>query len=235
MTDVQIRSLSARDELAMLLELFDDVWALSPGSRPVSKDALLAIAHAGNPVLGAFAGTEMVAGSLGVLGSRGPGEVHVHSHMTGVRPGLQHAGLGRAIKRAQRQWAIDHGIGSIEWTFDPLVRRNAWFNLVVLGATVVEYLVDFYGPIDDAINGGDETDRLLVRWDVLAPRPGPVDVGHGRVVEVPDDIVAIRRADPASGRAWRLNLRAALGGLLAEGWTVAGLDTRARFVMHPPR
>ena len=52
------------------------------------------------------------------------------------------------------------------WTFDPLVRRNAHFNLAVLGATVDEYLVDFYGPLPDAVNAGDESDRLLVVWPV---------------------------------------------------------------------
>ena len=46
------------------------------------------------------------------------------------------------------------------------MRRNAWFNIHVLGAEVHEYLVDFYGPIDDAINAGDESDRLLVAWAV---------------------------------------------------------------------
>ncbi len=57
------------------------------------------------------------------------------------------------------------------WTFDPLVRRNAWFNIAVLGAEVAEYLPSFYGSMTDAINAGDESDRLLVAWDVGRPVP----------------------------------------------------------------
>jgi predicted GNAT superfamily acetyltransferase len=54
----------------------------------------------------------------------------------------------------------------IAWTYDPLIRRNAYFNLVKLGARPVEYLRNFYGAMDDAINGGTETDRMLVHWDL---------------------------------------------------------------------
>ena len=54
----------------------------------------------------------------------------------------------------------------IAWTYDPLIRRNAYFNLVKLGARPAEYLRNFYGAMDDAINGGTETDRMLVHWDL---------------------------------------------------------------------
>ena len=54
----------------------------------------------------------------------------------------------------------------IAWTYDPLIRRNAYFNLAKLGARPVEYLPNFYGAMDDAINGGTETDRMLVRWEL---------------------------------------------------------------------
>ena len=90
----------------------------------------------------------------------------LHSHITGILPGVRRTGLGRAMKLHQRAWAAEHGLAWVTWTFDPLVRRNAWFNIGVLGAEVHEYLVDFYGPIDDAINAGDESDRLLVAWAV---------------------------------------------------------------------
>ena len=55
------------------------------------------------------------------------------------------------------------------WTFDPLVRRNAYFNTVKLAARPVEYLVDFYGEMTDEINAGQGSDRLLVEWPLLAP------------------------------------------------------------------
>ena len=91
------------------------------------------------------------------------------------------------------------------------MRRNAWFNLGVLGAEVHEYLVDFYGPIDDAINAGDESDRLLVAWPTVddgadrrrEPTPSrPATVA----VPTPDDIVVLRRTDPPRPTAWRHRL-----------------------------
>ena len=86
------------------------------------------------------------------------------------------------MKLHQRAWAADHGLAWVTWTFDPLVRRNAWFNIGVLGAEVHEYLVDFYGPIDDSINAGDESDRLLVAWPTSdrAGRPTPPAGRPGR-------------------------------------------------------
>ena len=125
---------------------------------------------------------QIVGGSFGFLG-RHLGEPSLHSHVTGILPGVRRTGLGRAMKLHQRAWAADHGLAWVTWTFDPLVRRNAWFNLGVLGAHVHEYLVDFYGPIDDAINAGDESDRLLVAWPVGddGPTAPPTDpTGDGR-------------------------------------------------------
>lgn len=246
---IVVRDLHARHELAGLLDVFDRVWSLAPAARPLSKDLLLAVAHAGNPVFAAFAAEDhetMVAGSLGIVGTHGPGDVHVHSHMTGVLPELQHRRIGRALKLHQRAWALERGIDVIQWTFDPLVARNGWFNLQVLGATATEYLVDFYGPIDDAINGGDETDRLLVRWDLAGERASQAahdgvaeqpDGDHGpvRTVDVPDDIVAIRREDPAAARRWRQDVRSRFTEALGPGWVVAGMDARARYVLTPAR
>ena len=83
---------------------------------------------------------------------------------------MRPAGLGRsvgfALKVHQRAWCLRRGVRVIAWTYDPLIRRNAYFNLVKLGARPVEYLRNFYGAMDDAINGGTETDRLLVHWDL---------------------------------------------------------------------
>src|SRR4029453_7402172 len=77
--------------------------------------------------------------------------------------------LGYAIKVHQRAWAIERGLETITWTFDPPIRRNAWFNLAKLGALPTEYLVDFYGPIGDLLNGSDESDRLYLTWRLGAP------------------------------------------------------------------
>jgi predicted GNAT superfamily acetyltransferase len=209
-------------DLQRLAAVFDEIWGTT---CPVVRVELLrAVQHGGGYLSIAEEDGQVVGGSFGFLG-RHRGAPALHSHVTGVLPRVRHTGVGRAVKLHQRAWAAERGLAWIVWTFDPLVRRNAWFNLGVLGARVHEYLVDFYGPIDDPVNAGDETDRLLVAWDVneKAPRaPEP----HQVTVPTPEDIVAVRRSDPAAAAAWRQRLRTELGGRLEAGARVVGF-TRA--------
>ena len=88
----------------------------------------------------------------------------MHSHILGVLQDNEARGLGFGLKQHQRTWCLERGVMVMEWTTDPLVRRNAYFNLTKLGAEAPRYLVDFYGQMRDGINAGDESDRLLIRW-----------------------------------------------------------------------
>jgi predicted GNAT superfamily acetyltransferase len=106
---------------------------------------------------------------VGWLGQE-PHGLALHSHLTGSDPTVRGAGVGLAVKRHQAAWALAHGIGEVRWTFDPLVRRNAWFNLTKLGVDVAAFEVDFYGPLADGINDGDESDRAFVVWDLNGSR-----------------------------------------------------------------
>jgi predicted GNAT superfamily acetyltransferase len=221
---VDIRLLEDGDELRRLGAVFDQIWGAS--TAVVSGELLRAIAHAGGYVAAAYVDDDIVGGSLGFL-ARHRAEPALHSHVTGVVPGVRGTGLGRAIKLHQRGWAAECHLQWITWTFDPLVRRNAWFNLEVLGARVEEYLVDFYGPIDDSINAADESDRLLVAWSVAddrAPtdRETPDREEETIAVTTPADIVALRRTDPDEAAAWRLRVRRELSGPLAAGGRVVG-------------
>ena len=158
------------------------------GDRDAMPPNLLrALAHSGNYVVGLYDGDRMVGASVAFFAA--PAERSMHSHITGVLPGLQSHGLGRVLKQHQREWAFARDVGHITWTFDPLVARNAHFNLRVLGARVTEYLVDHYGPMDDGVNRGDETDRLMVSWALAAPpAPTPSDDLVVASVAVPHDI-----------------------------------------------
>jgi predicted GNAT superfamily acetyltransferase len=97
--------------------------------------------------------------------------------MTGVDPSSQKTGVGFALKLHQRWWALNHGLERVEWTFDPLVRRNSYFNLVKLGAQIVDYHVNFYGDMADGINSGDESDRVVVSWDLASQRVSDAAAG----------------------------------------------------------
>ena len=140
---------------------------------------LRALTHAGNYAAGAFAdgvfadgglvGGGLVAAAVGFRGDRGDGP-ELHSHITAVAPGLRNRGVGFALKLHQRSWSLRHEIPTITWTFDPLVSRNAFFNLVKLGARPAAYLRDFYGTMNDAVNAGDDSARVLVEWRLAESR-----------------------------------------------------------------
>jgi predicted GNAT superfamily acetyltransferase len=252
--DVVIHELHRPEELKAARRLFEDIWRPAEGNPPpMTAELLRALAHAGSYVAGAFAGTTLVGASAGFFTA--PPDLGLHSHITGVAPGGQHRGVGFALKVHQRAWALARGITEVDWTFDPLVARNAWFNLAKLGARPTAYLEDFYGPMTDAVNAGVASDRLLLAWRLDDPavaaacagrplQPPPVEaeaaltVGPGLepvahqpdtpavTVALPPELEAL---DPGQRRAWRQAVREALGGRLAAGAAVTG------FLRHPDR
>lgn len=164
----EIRELSEREEFVTLGRLFATIWG-PPAEPPLSPDLLTAMAHSGTYIAGAFAGDKMIGGLVGWLGIRS-GELLMHSHILGVQPGDQARGLGFDLKQHQRRWCLARGVKTMEWTTDPLVRRNVYFNMAKLGAEAPEYLVNFYGEMRDGINAGEESDRLLIRWRLDSDR-----------------------------------------------------------------
>jgi len=231
--DVTIRTIDEPAQLARTIELFHEIWG-SPKPM-VTVELLRAINHAGGFTAAAYVDDEMVGASFGFLGMHRD-EPALHSHVTGVTSKLRSSGIGQAMKRRQRAWAAERGLRWVTWTFDPLVRANAWFNLEVLGATVDEYLVDFYGPLDDEINAADETDRILVAWPTrrdLTPIAMPRLDGELTLIETPHDIVELRRSDPAMAQQWRTRVRQELGERLAAGATVIGFTRTGEYRLLP--
>jgi len=229
-----IRVLHRLNEMQHLQACADLVWGPGTGAM-VSADYLMALSHSGGYISGAFStdasGHEtMVACSFGML-ARHRDDWCLHSHITGVVPTLQNSGLGTVMKNHQKQWALDAGLTAITWTFDPLVRRNAWFNIERLGANAVEFHINFYGPLNDDINGKDETDRLLARWDIRTERVRR-DAANSIVLETPEDIVQLRRSDQAAARAWRLKMREQLSRAFLTH-EVTGFTTDGSYVLTP--
>ncbi|MEV5925213.1 GNAT family N-acetyltransferase [Streptomyces cellulosae] len=163
--DVRVRSISDRTGLEALTALFMRVWRTR---RPqVPFPVLRALSSTGGMVLGAYAAGQLVGGAVGLCGAD-PARRGLHSHIVAVDSGARRTGVGTAIKRAQRDWCLARGITTMTWTFDPLIRRNATFNIARLQAVGVSYHPDYYGPMDDGYNAGVPTDRVLVRWDLTA-------------------------------------------------------------------
>ena len=176
-----ITELKELDDLRALERLFADIWG-RPGESPIVSDVLMALVHSGNYVAGAQVDGRLVGGLVGWLGGSPPDQLLLHSHILGVV--ADGRGLGFELKQHQRRWCLERGVKLMEWTFDPLVRRNAYFNFNKLGAEAREYLVNFYGEMTDGINAGEESDRLLVSWRLDSPQA--VEAAAGR----PHDPVA---------------------------------------------
>ena len=220
--------------------VFDAVWPSTNEGTQVTPNFITAIAHSGGFVSVAYdrADGTPIGGCLAIVGRHkndaGEWEDHLHSHLTAVLPSVRDRGVGTALKFDQRAWAHEQGIPLIGWTFDPLVRRNAWLNLVKLGATVGEYLPNFYGVMFDELNANDESDRLYAWWrtDRHEPRE-PIDsVAEGDVVvPLPPDIISVRADDPQSAQHWRIQVREAMNERLKNGWYVRGLTPDHSYVL----
>jgi predicted GNAT superfamily acetyltransferase len=176
-----IKELSDLEDLRRLSELFAVVWG-RPGQPSIDSDILKALSYSGNYVAGGYHDGRLIGGLVGWFGGLSPHEsgvkLHMHSHILGVLPGSDARGLGFELKQHQRRWCLERGVRVMEWTTDPLVRRNAYFNLSKLGSRATEYLVNFYGEMTDGINAGEQSDRLLVRWNLDSPEAEAAAAGQ---------------------------------------------------------
>jgi len=168
--DVAIRLASARADYDACVVLQRAVWGLADIEITPSIQLIATTLAGGLTHVAETAGGEVVGFAYAFPALRGGGAPHLHSDMLAVLPEHQKRGLGVRLKWAQRDEAVARGIGLIAWTFDPLQARNAHLNLRRLGAVATEFLADVYGPTTSALHHGLATDRLLVRWELRAPR-----------------------------------------------------------------
>ncbi|UYM06059.1 GNAT family N-acetyltransferase [Solicola gregarius] len=234
-----------RDDMAAAARVLALIWQGRNGGGPIDAPLLVALSHGGGYVGGAFDGDTLIGVSAGFFAV--PLGQALHSHITAVLPSHADRGVGRRLKEHQRDWCARLGIERIIWTYDPLVARNASFNLNTLGARVTAYVENFYGSLVDALNDGSGSDRLLVEWPTVRagrsptrpaptdptvvlgrdPRDRPVFVGSPDdarlcTIAVPADIELLRRDDPDLAARWRQTIRATLGVLMWDGWRVRG-------------
>jgi predicted GNAT superfamily acetyltransferase len=173
------------EDFGELEALFTAIWE-QPHEPPIRSAIMRALAHSGNYVVGARVGSRLVGGLVGWLGGVPARELHMHSHILGVVADSTVRGLGFELKQHQRRWCLERGVKVVEWTTDPLVRRNAYFNLYKLGAEAREYLVNFYGVMTDGLNAGEESDRLLISWKLDSAQAEAASAGRTSQPEVED-------------------------------------------------
>jgi len=250
MSDVVISEVSAMPDVRAVSTLFTDVWGQSDEGAPLHSEVMKSLIHAGGAVTVARSGSRLLGAA--VLAPATPAGT-AYSLLAAVAPGTSDRGIGRALKLRQREWALAQGITQIRWTFDPLVARNARFNLSVLGATARDYEVAFLGTVEDDPETPEE-DRLDVVWDLTA-EPAAVELelggtpiasgpdaapfvradGDARWIRVPHDIVALRRTQPAQAEEWRLAVRDQFLDAFGAGLVATGVSRSSWYHLEAPR
>ena len=215
-------------------DLFDSVWKIMHGTE-ITSNLLEAMVHGGAYLSGGFINDKIVGAAFAFPATNGG--LHLHSHMTAVLPEFRDQGVGYALKIDQWSWAKNKNYSHLSWSFDPLVRRNAKLNIAKLGVDISAYHPNFYGDMPDALNAGDESDRLMVFWstDKDAPRaralitnPEPGDI----LIEIPEDIVAIRSKNQSESMKWRRQVREQFLAAFEKNGKVVGFSANNEYVVR---
>lgn len=186
---IAYKTLQAPEEFQDIQRMEMLVWQID-ASEAVPGHMSHILALCGGHVQGAYDGDTMIGFSL-ALPARMEGRWMLWSHMAAVNPAYQRQGIGRRLKMNQRAWAIEQGFTHIGWTFMPLMRQNANFNLNVLGGHAYTYHPNFYGPMHDSLNEGMPSDRLIVTWELENPRVIAHATGEIAHLSLPLEIPAL--------------------------------------------
>ncbi len=228
---VEYRFLASLADQKLGRWLFDEVWPAPEEGTQIAPNFLQALMHSGAYLSGAFIDGEIVGAVFGFPAKDDDASFYIHSHMAAVLPTHHDQGIGLGLKLHQKEWALNEGYKKIKWTFDPLVARNAWFNISRLKAKAIKYYVDFYGPMADSINAGDASDRILVEWDLMN-ESGENMNGPTIEVEIPKDIVEIRHKDLELAKKWRREVRDLLKPKLDAGWEIVDFTKDCKYVLR---
>jgi predicted GNAT superfamily acetyltransferase len=226
----EIRNLTTLAELGEAVRLQKEIWGFE--DIELLPLRLFVVAQkVGGQTLGAFDGGRMVGFLLAIPGLK-QGQMYLHSHMMGVRPEYRNAGLGRRMKLMQREEALGRGIELVEWTFDPLEIKNAYFNIERLGAVVRRYVLNQYGTTTSPLHGGLPTDRCVAEWHLASERVEALAAGRGKApvevverVAVPAGIAELREKDPRLAREIQAGVSARFLEYFGKGLAVTGFET----------
>jgi predicted GNAT superfamily acetyltransferase len=231
---IQVKNLVDLQDQDSARNIFDLTWLMDAGTE-ITPNLLQAMIHSGSYLSGAFIDNKIVGAAFAFPATNNG--LHLHSHMTAVLLEFRNKGVGYALKVDQWNWAKRNNYSELSWTFDPLVRRNAKLNIAKLGANISAFHPNFYGEMPDALNAGDESDRLMVSWrtDINAPKarelitdPEPGDI----LIEIPEDIVAIRSKNQSESMKWRRQVREQFMAAFEKNGKVIGFSTNSEYVLR---
>ena len=231
---IQVRELDNLQDQDFGRKIFDITWSMDAGTE-ITPNLLQAMVHSGSYLSGAFIDNKIVGAAFAFPATNGG--LHLHSHMTAVLPEFRDKGVGYALKIDQWNWAKEQKYSQLSWTFDPLVRRNAKLNIAKLGVDISAYHPNFYGDMPDALNAGDESDRLMVSWSTnkdapkareLITNPESSDI----LIEIPEDIVEIRSKNQSESMKWRRQVREQFMAAFEKNGKVIGFSANNEYVVR---
>jgi predicted GNAT superfamily acetyltransferase len=235
MEETTIRECTTIEEFDGCVYLQREAFGL-PDLELSPRRHLIVSRQAGGWILGAFAGGRMV-GFVHHLAAARKNEIFGYSHVMAVAKDYQNKGVGARLKWAQRERALAEGRKLIKWTWDPMLARNAHFNLNRLGAIVEGYADNFYGVdynLDTGLQGklGLPSDRLSATWNIASARvaalssgsPMPIAAAPSAAVAVPTDWNAFVKRKPGRARDEQARLREQFKQALANGLVCAGFE-----------
>jgi predicted GNAT superfamily acetyltransferase len=203
---IDIRPLTVREDLKAAVRLQRQIWGFEDVDL-IPLRLFVVASKIGGQVYGAFDGAQLIGFCMAIPGLKPGGKTYLHSHMLGVLAPYRNTGVGRNLKLIQRDDAIERGIDLIEWTFDPLEIKNAFFNMERLGAIVRRYVPNQYGTTSSPLHGGLPTDRCIAEWWLSSDRVKTVlegkrfETNPAEVrIAIPSGIATIRANEPARAR-----------------------------------
>jgi predicted GNAT superfamily acetyltransferase len=228
--DILIRRCHGIEEFESCIRVEREVWK-SADVDIIPIPLFVVASETGGQVLGAFHGTDLVGFTLAIAGWRAR-KPFLHSHMTAVLAGHRDRGVGRRLKLYQREDALSCGIGLVEWTFDPLVTKNAYFNFMRLGAIARRFLPNAYGITTSPLHGSLPTDRLVAEWHLRSRRVllaltrtkiyAPKSKKAVRIT-IPSNLEEMRNSDPSRARELQSEVRAEFLKWLGKGYAATAV------------
>jgi predicted GNAT superfamily acetyltransferase len=212
--------LRSLDEFDRCLELQREAFGWADVDL-LPRRFMVVTGHIGGLVLGAFDGDRLVAFLNSIPGHRN-GLPYWHSHMLAVANDYWNSGLGSQLKLAQREAALERGIRLIEWTFDPLESKNAYLNIVKLGAIVRRYYPHHYGETTGALQRGLDSDRVIAEWWIDRPRVAVE--GEVRRLFIPADLQTFKKQSLESARDIQARVRQQFMKNVEDDYFVAGFE-----------
>ena len=228
MSGLRLERLTSNAQFDACVDLQQATWNYSAGELFPRRSFLLA-ERLGGHVLGVFDAAELIAFNVAYPGYR-DGMSYLHSQMLAVLPTYRNRGVGRMLKLAQREIALAQSIDLVEWTYDPLEIKNAFFNIERLGAISRRYVRDFYGPSSSPLQGGLPTDRLYAEWWVRSERVTRVLAGNGiaiaceATVDVPAEVYTWKHEGHVRAIGTQLRVRGQLESAFAQDFVVQGYE-----------